>query len=277
MLDTLFADPIKVPLDTKTGQTLKEDAEFFQLGSIHQFSKFVIKKSYKSFLKTLAEKQKKLKKELSLFLKDSDLLEQTLQASKRVFLSFEDTKEIKSKKDGITLRINQDELFEFSTMYREYVSTGIEQVHGFSSFLRILLFQYTRLSRIEREQLLFETSYDAILNAIRNNVILHLQLRDQTLMFVLPYKIVRFGDECHFLVGDDTVINETVSIRLSRIVHLSTDVHNSNLKVRHQTMDLVAKYEQSSFQYSAMGNQLDDNQILESLLFLQEMSGKLTF
>ncbi|MCV2231233.1 hypothetical protein N7548_00135 [Acholeplasma manati] len=272
MQETLFVDPIKVPLDIKTSQTLKEDADFFHIGSVHQFSKLVIKKSYKYFLSRLADKDKKLKKELKKIIFDERVLDEVLKVSKKVYLSFEDTPEIKHKKESITLRINQDEILEFSSIFRIFKSAGLEDVNGFTAFLRILLYQYTRLSRIERERMLFSSQYDTIKNAIDKKAILHLQLRDQGLLSIHPYKIIRFGDECHFLIGDGHLTMDTLSIRLSRIVQLSLDDSQLFESMSSNTTDLVHQFESSSFQYSSLGSQLDSNQILETLLLLQSFT-----
>ncbi len=270
MYDEFFKDPIKVSLDSKTFQTLTDDALFFNLGSVHQFSKTVILKSYIYFLNDLVKKRNKLNKVLSDIVIDKRTTSMAVQETLKIYLDFEDTKEKKNRMTSITLRINRNEKKDFIDMYGYYQKAIPDNITGFTTVIRILLYQYAKHSRIERELILFGSQHKKIEQAIKEKYQISIVTQENQVIAMNPYKLIFFGDECRFLVGERVNSSDTLSIRLSRIIDLSHHDYNHFESITDQTVKMVENYESNSFQYDLLGKHLDEENILPTLIMLQK-------
>jgi hypothetical protein len=250
--------------------TLNDDALFFNLGSVHQFSKIVILKSYMNFLDDIIKKRNKLIKVLSDVVVDKKRSSIAVQETLKAYLDFENTSEKKDKKTSITLRINRNEKADFIDMLSYYQKAIPDNSTGLTTVIRILLYQYTKHSRIEREMILFGSQYGKIKRAIKEKYQISIVTQDNKVITMKPYKLILFGDECQFLVGDKVSSNDTISIRLSRIIDISHHDYIHFESITDETVKMVENYESNSFQYDLLGKHLDDENVLSTLIMLQK-------
>jgi hypothetical protein len=263
-------DPIKILLDKKTFQTLKDDALFFGFASEHQLSKKVLFLSFQTFQRQYESKKESLNNTLRNVIYDDDVRSKAIHSSLKVILHSIDTTQQNDSKSNITLRFNKTDKEIFMPILDYYTSSGIIDLITLSQYLRTFLHQYARLSRIERELIIFKKNYDSIQKILKKKLQINLQTKDNTIITIKPYKFIYFGDECHFLIGDHVSSEHTFGIRLSKILDIS---HHGDIKfkdISDHTKALVKTYEESNFKYKELSNGLDTDDVLYKLISLQK-------
>jgi hypothetical protein len=268
--DYKLSGPIKILLDVKTYQTLKDDSLFLGFESEHQLSKKIIFDSFKNFQKELIHKKETLFHALRNELYDDTKTKIAVNQSLKILFNSVDTDRGKNSKSSITLRMNKGDQADYLNIIDFHRSSGLDETITLTQYLRTFLIQYARLSRIERELIIYKNQYQSILKAIKKKFQINLQTKAQKIITIKPYQFIYFGDECHFLIGDTIETNQTFSIRLSRILDIS---HHDDIqfdKISEDTIALVKTYENGQFQYSALSSGLDIDNVLHTLIQYQK-------
>jgi hypothetical protein len=268
--DYKLSGPIKILLDVKTYQTLKDDALFLGFESEHQLSKKIIFDSFKNFQKELIHKKETLFHALRNELYDDTKTKIAVNQSLKILFNSVDTDRGKNSKSSITLRMNKGDQADFLSIIDFHHVSGLDETITLTQYLRTFLIQYARLSRIERELIIYKNQYQSILKAIKKKFQINLQTKAQKIITIKPYQFIYFGDECHFLIGDTIETNQTFSIRLSRILDIS---HHDDIqfdKISEDTIALVKTYENGQFQYSELSSGLDTDNVLHTLIQYQK-------
>ena len=265
-----IANPVKIKLDKKTYQTLVDDALFFGYPSHHQLGKKVIFDSFETFHKDYKLKKDTLFKKLRNVIYDDEKTTIVVNESLKFLLNSLDVTKQSNATESISLRFNNSDQGQLLKLQDYYKHSDLYNIVSMSQYLRTFLYQYARLSRIERELLIFKDQYESIKKILKKNIQINIHTKDNRIVAIKPYQFIYFGDECHFLVGDQVETSKTFSIKLSNILGISHDDNITFDEISGETKALVTAYENNNFHYQQLSMSLDKDDILYRLLKLQK-------
>lgn len=263
-----FNDEPQIRLDELTYKILYSDYLYFKKRSLNTLVNDIIKQYQIDFINL----QNKLYREIKKILESSDLDEKAINnlASELLTLDLKITNNTLGKKSKpLKIHINyryENYFFNLEQLLKKY-NNNI----GFGEMLRYLIFQYTKLSRSEREAILFSNQIAILKEALKKNRKIQIHLTNNAYIIFNPYEIINpLDDEGNYLFGEKDNIAEAIAIHtIKHIVILSEDS-----SISADSIEILSNLKTLKFDYQKLSDYASSN-IINKVIQLQKRSKSL--
>ena len=137
--------------------------------------------------------------------------------------------------------------------------------------LRHLIIQYTKLSRSEREIVLFDNQIAIIKEAIKKAKVIQIHLVNNNIIKFNPYEIINpLDDEGNYLFGE--VENSADAIAIHTIKHIV--ILNETAEIKDESKTLLKKLKNLKFNYDKLSEYASSN-ILNKVIQIQKRTNQL--
>ena len=263
-----FNDAPQIRLDEKTYQILYNDYLYFKKRSLNTLVNDIIKQYQIDFLNT----QNKKYHEIIKILKNSDVDKKILETLASQLLTLDlKLQNLSIGKKTKPLKIHINYRYENYFLNLEQLLKKYNNLIGFGEILRYLIVQYTKLSRSEREIVLFENQILILKEAIKKAKMVQIHLVNNETINFNPYEIINpLDDEGNYLFGERDKTADAIAIHT--IKHAV--ILNESSKISDESINMLKKLKNLKFDYEKLSNYASTN-ILNKVIQLQKRTNLL--
>ena len=263
--ESSFAENIQLRIDQLTYNILKSDSEYFQFKGLNTLINQVVS----SFAFTYISKFEENLLSIKIILERYGVAPSIKEDIARDLLvdKFRGEDNTLKKDRAIKIHVNSSNESDFLYLYQKTAFYN-NQV-GFPEVVRSILYEYCKLSKAQREIILFSDTYEKIQNALSNKIMLELYLADKSVVQFNPYAFMNpLDDEGNYLFGeyDDSSPYAIPLHKIKKTIHLS-----SSSKISNKTIQLYQDTISTKFNYKELSELASDN-ILETVRMLKSLS-----
>lgn len=210
---------LQLLLTENISTVLKNDTSLFSFKSENQLINNIIVNFHDFFIKDFTNTKAMLESNLFRNDIDTDANNSLIKDFLSDLLQTKDSKDPKTHKKNIHISsVYQDTLLKINEDLIYYFNTSAT----LSKYVRILIFNYSKLSRVEREKIVYRDFIKTIENSLLTQHMIKIQTHDNRLITVSPYKIYDlFDGEFLMLAGEDNKSN-IITVRLTNIKSIIT-------------------------------------------------------
>lgn len=267
VLNQIYSENMQLRIDQLTYDILYSDYQYFGFKSMNLLINHIISRYAKSYIKELERKQDSISNILNNYLSDhykkNHLLKDLLTDH------FKQQENIEKKNKALKIHVNSSHEYDFIYIMKK---TEIYQNDiGFPEIIRDILYKYSKMSRAQRELVLYQDIYHRINHAIEKKHAIELYIDNHIYKVFHPYRFIHpLDDEGYYILGE-TLGQRTEAIPLHMIKKTIELIETSQTST--ETIRLFKEMNETKFSYSILAKASSTN-IIETVKFLKELSHK---
>lgn len=261
-------EEIQIRIDNKTYQILYGDYLYFNKRSVNALINDIIKQYNVDFQK----KQIKKYQDIQSILKTSKSAISDIDSLTSLIL----TLDLKEGNETLGKKIKPIKI-HINYRYEQYF-INLEQVLykynnniGFAEIIRYLIIQYTKLSRSEREAILYQENIDNIKQAIKQNNTTKMHLTSGEVIIFNPHEIINpLDDEGNYIFGEED--QNAQAIALHTIKHIT--ILDKKQNISSASLEILKQLKNLKFNYQKL-SQFASKDIIQKVIQLQKRTTNL--
>ena len=260
---------LQILFDRTTLQSLENDLGFYGFKFFNDMANTIIVNYYQSYFDTSKILLERIKPLLTEHLNNPQMLLSLEQQLLSIIIERDDTKELKTIKKKIHISHKYES--EFDTL-QLMMDSLFGNTLALSTLLRMMLVTFSKLTRTEKEKILFKDTLESIEKLIKKQVLIKVKTKQNELIELLPYDIFDpFDHDVLFLVGE-LKSNQLRTFRISSIKNVISTYEKMDKSTKN--VEYYENVKKMKFDLSNLTSfiDLDSKNILPKIVQLKQLT-----